>query len=263
MLPKEHGAWNALLVSLMAGWVALGHWNVPVLAVSFFWLSGFILRAPLTSYRQYRKADPTKARQAAGVSLFWLVVLIFSGIVFYLTAPGKDIRIVCLAAVPLGTVIFILAAVRRSLRFFEAELLGFAGICLAAPVIYLSSPLYDAMKVLWFYALICGYFILALFYVKVRQSWVAQTRLGFRLTLSQGYSRGGFVFLLHVLYIVGVLTTAPSWLWCLGPLYGGIKAGIGLGWGKHNLPIMKLGVREMIHSLVYTVIAVCTWKFFD
>lgn len=56
---------------------------------------------------------------------------------------------------------------------------------------------------------------------------------------------------------------APSWLWGLGPLYAGIKAGIGLGWGKPNLPIMQLGIREMFHSLIYMVIAVCAWKFLN
>src|SRR5665213_2829704 len=116
LLPKEHGAWNALLVSLTAGWIALGHWNVAALAVSLLWISGFVLRVPLTTYRQYRKADPAKARQAVGVSAFWIMVLILSGIVFYQTAPEKDVRIVCLGAVPLGMVLFILAAVRRSLR---------------------------------------------------------------------------------------------------------------------------------------------------
>lgn len=262
MLPKEHGAWNVLLVSLIAGWIALGHWNVAALAVSLLWFSGFVLRTPLTTYRQYRKADPAKARQAVGVSAFWLMVLILSGIVFYQTAPEKDVRIVFLVAGPLGTVIFIMAAVRRSLRFFEAELLGFVGICLVAPVIYLSSPLNDMTKALWLYMLIGGYFILALLYIKVRQSWVAQARQGLRLTLSQRCSQSCFVFLLHIFYIGAVMATAPSWLWGIGPLYAGIKAGIGLGWGKPNLPIMKLGIREMIHSLVYMVFAVCTWKLF-
>jgi hypothetical protein len=263
LLPKEHGAWNALLVSLVVGWMALGQWNVAALAVSILWFSGFVLRAPLTTYRQYRKADPPKARRALGVSVFWLVVLILSGLVFYLTAPGNDIRIVCFTAAPLGTVIFILAAIRRSLRFFEAELLGFIAICLAAPVIYLSSPLNDTIKALWLYVLIGGYFILALLYIKVRQSWVARARRGFQLTVSQRRSQGFFVFLLHGFYIGGVVAMAPSWLWGFGPLYAGIKAGMGLSWGKPNLPIMQLGIREMFHSLIYMMIAFCTWKFFN
>ena len=63
MIPKEHGAWNALLVCLFAGWFCLGEWNGAALAAISIWLCVFVLRAPLNLARQYRLLDPPKARR--------------------------------------------------------------------------------------------------------------------------------------------------------------------------------------------------------
>ncbi len=262
MLPKEHGAWNALLVSLFAGWIILGEWNIAALAASFFWISGFILRGPFSTYCQYKKADPLKSRLALGFAVFLVATLVLSGLVFYQTAPVADIRLVESLAIPLGAVIFVLTVFHRSLRFLAAEIFGFAGICLLVPTLFLTIPKADPTKALWLYAFFAGYFILSLFYVKTRQGWLAQSRKGVNLNWAQRLSKGWIMVLIHFLLVLIIVWLAPSRLWFLGPLYAGFRVLTGVLWGKMGLPIMKLGVREMIHSLVFTVIVLVTWKVF-
>jgi len=259
MLPKEHGAWNALIICLLAGWLALGAWNPAAMAASLFWLSGFILRAPYSIYRQYQKADPLKARKALAFLMGMILVFLASGSAFYFWAPPADLRLVLLAGIPLGAVLILWAVWKRNFRFLGIEMIGFSGVTLIVPVLYLTSPSSDPLKGLWLYGIFGGYFILALFYIRLRQSWVGAIRQREYLTLQRRISDGWWVLLLFCLAAeligdgLGPLQAAPF-------LYAAARTFLGVFWGRGNLPIMQLGLREMAHSAVFT--AIWFWTFF-
>jgi hypothetical protein len=263
LLPKEHGAWNALLVCLAAGWVLLGEWNGAAFAASLFWISGFSLRAPLSTFRQYQKADSAKARGALLVFLIFLLTLFLSGYWFWKEAPEVCFKWVLRAGIPLGLWISFLSVWKRNLRFLWAEIPGFAGLCLLTPAIYLTKPTANEQRALLIYFLFAVYFILALFYVKVRQKWVAETRKGPEISREDRFWDGRWVILFHVFFLVMIVVAAvPAYGMSLGPLYALGRAWTGLKWGKPDLPLMKLGIQEMGHSIAFMILTVAAWKIF-
>ncbi len=261
MLPKEHGAWVALLVSLFTGWIVLDSFHPAAFAASLLWVSGFILRSPALTARQYWRTDPRRAKKAAAFFFFLLALFIGSAIVFFGGAPAPDIQLVLGAGIPLGLLISLIAAWRRNLRALWVEVLGFAALCLLAPAVILSDPKMELAGALQIYVLSAGYFILALFYVKVRQNWLARSRSGEKFTWVSRARSGMGTCLAHILFLIIVAAFAPFPFLVLGPLWAAARIGFGIFLGKPDLPIMKLGVREMIHSLVYFGITVVIWKF--
>lgn len=251
MLPKEHGAWNALIACLAAGWILLAGWNATALAATLFWLSGFILRAPISTARQYRAADPPRARRALGFCFFLLAVLLLSGFYFAENTPPGELRLVFLAATPIGILLVAMAWVKRTLRFLPAEILGFAGVSLVVPVLYLTRPGAGKGKALLLYGLFAGYFITALLYVRVRQEWLRRSRNGEKFGWRRRMADGKWVLALHLLFPAGVLMAAGGGWWT-APLYASLRASAGLFKGRPELPLMKLGLREMLHSIAFT-----------
>ncbi len=262
MFPKEHGAWNALLVSLAAGWFALGEWNDAAFFASLFWLSGFTARAPFSTARQYWKADPPKAYRAVFFFLILFFVFFVSGCLFLANAPLEDINLATQWGLPIGSLIFILVAGKKNLRHWGIEVIGFTGLTLLTPVLYLSKPSAGLTKAYLLFMIFGGYFILAVFYVKVRQAWVAMARTGKVLRMKQRAWDGSAIFLVHVMFVAIVLAVSRIHLgMAAGPLYALARTFAGLMWGKPHLPLMKLGMREMIHSIIYTVVVFYFWFF--
>ncbi|GEM_PF-2150415 len=263
MFPKEHGAWNVLWVSLVAGWLTLGSWNGAALSVSCFFVLGFILRAPLNVWRQWRVADPAKATQALGIFLLECVAFLLSGWWFWAASPPTAIRWVLLGVIPLGAAMAGFYLWKKSLRFFWAEALGFLGLPLLVPVIYLCGPQGSNDKALWLYALFAGQSLLALTYVKVRQGWLAASRNGVAIGGARRWRDGRRTVALHGLFVLGILACPHGGGWlALGPLVAFLRALGGVSQGRPGLPIMKLGLLEMAHSLVYMILTLFTWKAF-
>ncbi len=155
------------------------------------------------------------------------------------------------------------AAWKRNLRFLWVEVPGFAGLCLLTPVLYLAQPAGNIRKALLLYGLFGGYFILSLFYVKVRQKLAAHSTTKPNLAPEDRSWEGRGALLSHVAFVVLALIAAgPAHGLTLGPLYALIRVWMGLKWGRPNLPLMKLGVREMIHSLVFAGLILGFWKMF-
>lgn len=262
MIPKEHGAWNALLVCLFGGWMSLAEWNMAAVAVSLLWFSGFILRAPLATARQYRLADPQRSRRAWGFSLVLIGILAFSGLVFYKTAPPKALLAVWAGALPLGFLLSLFAYYRRTLKFLAAELAGFAGISLLAPVIYLTRSDAAWNRALLLYALFGGYFLLALLYVRMRLGWKKRDKTSGQLSLGTRLYHLRGPLLVWIIYVLSVHECSRMNVWLLaGPFYSGGRVFAGALWGNEAIPTIKLGIEEMVHSLVFMVISILAWNF--
>jgi hypothetical protein len=261
MIPKEHGAWNALLVSLCAGWMALAGWNPAAMAASLFWFSAFILRGPLSVVRQYRLADPRRFRRAWGYTLVLFGALALSGVLFYLTAPPKAALAVGAGALPLGFLLSLFAFYQRTLRFLAVEMGGFAGLCLLAPVIYLTRDGATWNRAFLIYVLFGGYFLLALLYVRAR--------LGLKKRIGMGGSPGfsgrlypySGTLLAWLFYMLAVFwVSGKNWLPLAGPFYTGGRILAGALGEQAGLPAMKLGLQEMTHSLVFMAMVFFNWN---
>ncbi len=261
MLPKEHGAWNALGLSFLAGWAALGIWSFPGAMICLFWGAGFLLRGPISIIRQYQKADPPRARRARVYLGFLLLVLGSSGPLFMITAPQADRYWVLGFGFPVGILVLILSVLRRNLRSILPEVFGFAGLCALAPAIYLSAPQTDLSKAGWIYGSVAGYFVLALFYVKVRQKWLALFRQGHELSPKERLAQGWRLVAPYALWAVVIHHSFPvSWVLLSVPAFAVTRVLGGLLWGQMSLPLMKLGVREMTLSFFYLFLVLWTLK---
>ncbi len=261
MFPKEHGAWNVLLVSLAAGWLTLGHWTGPAFAATLIWFSAFILRAPLSTARQYRIADPPKAKRALVFSL--LLAVIFTGSVwfFWNQAPRESQQLFLLAAAPLGSLLFVLALVRRSLRILWAELLGFAFLTLGAPVLYLTGPSASFEAACLLYIMLAGYFIISIFYVRIRLAWWHGYRAGENRTSFQRMGDLKWVLAAGALWVIVVFNFPGAGPWqAAAPLAALGRILAGALTGRTDLPMMRLGLREAGQSIVFLVLALVGWK---
>jgi hypothetical protein len=267
MFPKEHGAWNALLVSLAAGWWTLGGSNLAAIALTTLWLSAFILKAPFSTFRQYRIADPSKAAKAGAWALFLFGILLYSAWTYWKQGPPEASRLILFTALPAGLLLFILYSYKRTLRFLFAEALGFLGLCLVAPALYLSIPAVPWDKAGLLYLLFGGYFLLGLLYVRVRFEWMDRAKAGERRKQGERrqYPRG-------FLDIWGILILTTAWIaavfffpgaspWqIVAPLYALARMTAGALWGEKLIHPMTLGMREMVHSIVFLVLALATWN---
>jgi hypothetical protein len=262
MLPKEHGAWNILSVSAAAGWLARGAWDPAALAATLFFLLGFILRAPLGTWRQYRAVDPPRARKALLAFLVGSVLCAASFAAFWVLAPPSALRWMLFGAVPLGLLLGILYLWKRTLRFLAAEVLGFLGLSLLVPVLYLCAPGSEGGKAAWLYSLFAGQGLLALSYVRVRRDWFLAAKRGEPAPMGAARWRRGFWTLqLHALFVLGILGCPHGGgLLAVAPTLSFFRALSGVALGRPDLPIMRLGQGEMVHSLLYMLVALFAWQ---
>jgi hypothetical protein len=266
LFPKEHGAWNALLISLAAGWWTLGTSGPAAFAVTFLWLCAFTLKAPLSTFRQYRRADPSKAAKAGAWAFFLAGLLVHSAWTYWKEAPPEASRLILMAALPVGLLLFILYFLRGNLRFLFAESLGFLGLCLVAPALYLSIPAVPWDKAGLLYLLFGGYFLLGLLYVRVRFEWMDRAKAGERRKVGERRK-----FSRSFLDIWGVLILSSAWAatvfffpgssaWQVtAPLYALARMVAGALWGERLIQPMTLGMREMVHSIIFLALAMATW----
>jgi hypothetical protein len=267
LFPKEHGAWNALLVSLIAGWWTLEGPSPATGAAALLWSAAFVLKTPLSTARQYRVADPSKAAGALGFSFFLASLLLGSAWVFWKQAPSLASNLVLGSAVPTGLLLFILYFVKRTLRFLFAEVLGFLGLCGVAPVLYLTRADAVPEKAVLLFLLIGGYFLLGLLYVRVRFEWMARAKAGERRKQGERrkYPRGFLdiwgVLILGAIWVAAVLffPGASSWQ-AVAPLYALARMTAGALWGEKLIHPMTLGMREMVHSIVFLVLVLAVWN---
>jgi hypothetical protein len=260
MFPKEHGAWNCLIIGLVAGWFALGHWNEAAGAFSVLWVSAFLIRGPWNHHRQYRGSDHPRSRRAlALVAVLALNILACLPTAIVL-APGPCRWMLGWFGLPLGSILMILTVRTRSLRFSLAEVLGFLWITLLVPVTYLADPSHPLSKALWLWGLFGGYFLLAMAGIKVRQKWLEGSRKGARLSPADRFSQGWWVILLYALWVEGLGEfSGERLLWMAAPLYASLKTLAGIAWGRPAIPMMRLGFWEMLYSILFTVIWGLTW----
>lgn len=259
MFPKEHGAWNVLGVAGVLGWACLGSWNLSALDATLVWFSGFILRAPIQTWIQYRRVDSEHSRKAMAWAALLFVIATAAGIDFLMRAPSNPKILALGAGIPLGVAILILSVTRRSLRHPLIEALGFAGLCLLTPVLVLTGPGGKIQDVLWLSCLLTAYFILGLGYVKVRQNWLARSRGGEKWDGVKRVRDGKKVLLGYLVLVLAAVLGAPAWGWCLAPGWALLRIGAGIIFGNPALPLMKLGLREMAHSFMFAFLLYSAW----
>lgn len=234
----------------------MARWDCAALAVSLFWISSFILRAPLSTARQYRIANPPTARKALAFSLFLVIVLALTGTYFWLNDPVPRSKWIFLASLPLGIGLMIRSWVEKNMRAILVEMLGFAGICLIVPILYYFNSGADDSRPFLLYILFAGYFLLSLLYIKIRQGWLRRCKRNEQLGFKARIWEGKWILLFNLVFTYLVFTWPGAGLCWVAPFFALLRLFVGLTVGRMALPIMKLGLREMAHSILFLALVV-------
>ncbi len=241
------------------GWACQGAFCLAGLDATLLWFSGFILRAPIQTWLQYRRVDKGRSRLALGWAFVLVLTAACAGLDFWMRAPGMAKTLAVEAGFPLGLALLTLAFIKRNLRHWLIEALGFTGLGLLTPVLALMATKPNLPKIIWLSSLLTAYFILSIGYVKLRQNWLARSRKGERWDALKRFGEGKWILLFHIVFLLIAVFGAPGWAWGLAPGWAFLRVLAGVSYGKTSLPLMKLGMREMAHSAVFALLLMGAW----
>lgn len=258
-IPKEHGSWAMLIVPLLLGLLIspTWHWRALILVIASF--SFFLVRFPLATLVKKRRSTRVDRRY------LWQWVAIYGG--FTILSGGWLIlgeNLWWLAVIGVGGVMllgFHLWLVWHKKEMSAVgELAGILGLALGAPMAYYaaSGQLDNIAVILW--VINALYFGGTVFYIKlkVRQQprLSAPNGVGERLIKAKA-CLGYQTIVLTVIILLVTFQKAPL-LTPLAFIPATIKAFHG-AWqwqDKKTLSLMKLGIIEIVHSVIFTVLVV-------
>jgi hypothetical protein len=256
-IPKEHGSWAMLIVPLLLGLIMAPawHWRAIILAAAAFGF--FLLRYPLALLVKMQR------RAGADKIYLWRWVAIYGGITAVCGAWLVFGEALWWLA-PLGILGGLLLAFhlwlvsRRQEMSVAGELAGIVGLALGAPMAYYvaGGQLDSTAAALWLINAL--YFGGTVFYIKLkvrRQPRLpAPHRLGERLLKAKDCLSYQTLALTLIILLV-TFQYAPL----LIPL-AFIPATVKVIYGawqwqdKKSLSLIRLGVAEIVHAVVFTVL---------
>jgi hypothetical protein len=258
-LPREHGAWAMFLVSLAVGWIVAGQWNAQAVVFALTATGLFLVRHPVALALKARRRSKPFDRSLLVWAGIYLAISGVGGI--WLVTLGRRAGLLALA--PLAGLLlaaYLGHAARRTESSVVGELVGIAGLVLTAPAAYYaSSGHYDATAAgLW--AIHMLYFSGTVFYIKLKVR--EQTRREAPTQISQRLiaGRACLAYQTTALTLVALLALL-RWMPVLAPLAlvpVTVKTIAGaVRWqDRRSLSLMRLGLAEVAHSLLFGLMTV-------
>jgi hypothetical protein len=260
-IPKEHGSWAMFIVPLLLGFIIAPAWHWQSLVLIVAAVGFFLVRYPLallvkTRNRKRAKTDKTYLWRWAfiygGLAALGGAWLVFVGQLWWLVPLGV------FGSLLLGFHLWLVS--RRQEMSVVGELVGIVGLALGAPMAYYTATgLLDGPAViLWLVNAL--YFGGAVFYIKLKvrrqPRQPAPTHLSQRLAKAKDCLIYQTLSLTLVILLV-TLQHAPV----LTPLTL-LPATVKVVWGawqwqdKQSLSLIRLGLIEIFHAVVFTVLMV-------
>lgn len=165
-LPKEHGAWAMVSVSLALGMLVARQVSVRLILLGISVMALFVARESLVTWWRARQRG-RRVPEAEHLARFYLAVALVTGASLVLWYRFWGL-------VPLGLLAGILLVLNlrqaESLedRTILGEILAITGLALAAPAAYYVARGRWGSTALWLWALSALYFTSSVFYVKLR-----------------------------------------------------------------------------------------------
>jgi len=258
-IPKEHGSWAMWVVPLLIGFIVAPDWYWQSLVLMIAALGFFLVRYPLALLVKTRNRSNTDR------AYLWRWVLIYGSVTALCGAWLVLARQLWLL-IPLGLLGGLLLGfhlwlvTRRQEMSVVGELAGIFGLALGAPMAYYTAGGRLDLTALMLWVVNALYFGGTVFYIKlkVRQQprQPAPTQLARRLVKAKaclGYQTMALtLILLLVTFRLAPLLTPLA----LVPATVKVLWGAGHWQDKKSLSLMRLGVIEIFHALVFTVLIV-------
>ena len=249
-VPRQHGAWSVLLISLALGTAAVGAFNAPALVLLAAALGGFVgrhaagraVRMPAVDGRRMRLLAFGIAAAAAAVGLAALLVLARG---LWLLIPLGSV------AVALAGIALVLEAKKKD-RSAGGELLGIVGLSLTLPAIaYASTGRLEARAMgLWTLAVL--FFMGSVFHVR----YLLRRRDANRGELGDRLRAGGMSLACHAGALAAAIGMAagglvpPAAAPALAPVL--VKSGLSVfRRAPVSLTVRRVGYGELAHALVF------------
>jgi hypothetical protein len=261
-LPREHGAWAMWSVPLIVGAAVAPVWQWRTLIVIAAALAFFLLRYPLATLIKTRKRPATDRMDLIRWSIGYGLIAALAG-AWLIVIERLSLLI------PIGLIGAMLVALnlwlvsRKQEMSIYGELAGIVGLALGAPMTYYaaSGQLDGTALMLWLVNAL--YFGGTVFYIKlkVRQQprLPAPDRLSERLLKGRACLTYQGVALTVIIALVAFdhmpallpLAFAPM---TLKVIYGAAR------WqDKRTLSLPRLGVIEVIHSIVFAMLVIAAF----
>lgn len=255
--PRQHGAWAMFLIpSLMA--VFLGQaWRGSILFLILSFILIFLAHQPAGKFlRRLRN------RQTIDYpSLSWALVLgglgaALTGALFIIQGQWWALTLGMAVAIVLALHLWI--TVNKKAMSIPGELVGVAGLTAAGPIIYLfSNASLDARGwVLWM--LNFFYFAGSIFYVKLKlriQPSLPEPNLALKVKVGTPLLIYGLLLFAYLFYVISVQNYSWFFLWAFLPFFIKSTLGIFTWQTKAKLKPIRMGILELVHSLVFLLLA--------
>lgn len=262
-IPQDHGSWVFLLSPLLVGIFAGGRFTPSSLSLFVAAMSAFMLRQPTTTlikiYSGRRSRDELTAARFwfvayAAITLFALIGLVLNGFAYllYLAVPGALVFAWHLW----------LVSKRDERRQINVEIIATGVLSLTAPAAYwVGSGKYDPMG-WWLWGLVWLQTAASIVYAYLRleqREWKSipnrweRFRAGFRAYLYTSFN----LLLVIILGLDGRFL--PQFLF-VPYLIQWIETGWGIESPAVGWKPTRIGMRQLIVSVLWTVLFIIIWK---
>jgi len=261
-LPKEHGSWAMWSVPLIVGMAVAPVWQWRTLILIVAALAFFLMRYPLATIIKTRKR-PTTDRA------WWLRWSIGYGLIAAMCGAWLILIEQLYLLIPIGVIGALLVTFnlwlvsRKQEMSAYGELTGIAGLALGAPLTYYaaSGQLDGTALMLWLVNAL--YFGGTVFYIKlkVRQQprLPAPDRLSERLLKGRACLTYQGVVLTVIIALVAVDHMPALLPLAFVPMTLKVIYGAARWQDKHSLSLPRLGMIEMVHSILFAVLVIAAF----
>jgi len=258
-LPKEHGSWAMWSVPLIVGAAVAPAWHWRVLILIGAALAFFLVRYPLATLIKTRK-------RPAADRAWWLRWSIGYGLIAAVGGAWLIVIERLFLLIPIGLIGAMLIAFnlwlvyRKQEMSANGELAGIAGLALGAPLAYYaaSGQLDGTAALLWLVNAL--YFGGTVFYIKVKVR--QQPRLPAPDTLTERLVKAKACLSYQAVALTVVITLValdhvPALLpLAFAPMTLKVLYGAARWQDKYSLSPPRLGVIEVIHSVLFAVLVI-------
>ncbi|MEI7845801.1 MAG: YwiC-like family protein [Chloroflexota bacterium] len=260
--PQDHGSWVFILSPLIIGLFIGKRISTTSIIFVIAAMMAFLIRQPLVSLiKAYSGRRPKKDIQAAW---FWILIygsliLVFSMLLLFL--HNGFILYLAIPAVPVFGWHLYLVSKRDERRRVVIEILATGVLGLVAPATYwIGNGSYSPIGwLLWVLVWFQTATSIVYAYLRLEQrQWTAIPDTRARISSSIG-SISSTSFNLLISFFLGNISLIPKWVWIaflvqfIESIYGSLYPAIG------KKPV-SIGVRQMIISVLFTIIFIFCWR---
>lgn len=260
--PQDHGSWVFILSPLLIGLFAGGRFTLSSLNLVIAAMAAFLIRQPITiAVKAYSRR---RAKSDLPAAWFWIAIyaLILSlAVVGLLWAGFGYLLLLTIPGVPVFAWHLWLVSKREERRQVNVEIIATGILSLAAPVAYwVGINRYDPVG-WWLWLLVWFQTAASIVYAYLRLAQREQTEgLGRANLWKQGMRAFAYTsFNLVVVLALGLFWNFPSFLF-LPYLVQWLETLWGIFHPAVRWKPTRIGVRQLIVSMLWTILFILTWR---